>query len=331
MNHESDKPSVHPGPTIAVFSEDINGETAFEASKMDYLLDIKADRTVDPFFEKNDQDTIVEDNRAKTSSQLISHAAAVFSQQHRLHLFSVLIHDHYARFARWDRSGCIISEQFDFHERPELLAYFFWCYAKLSPMERGFDPTVQPATSAEERLLRVALSQYEKECEAQRRRNVIALKKSEGSEQPWPAYKVEVDVNGKPHELVIGRPFWNSDSPYGRATRGYVAYDMAEKKLVFLKDSWRTDGARILPEGVMYAKLKKHNVPFLPDVLAAGDVKFNNKIQKTVTQNYTNKPFPPGWRSPCSRLDTLIHYRVVQELAYPLVSAVSSREVVQVI
>ena len=98
-----------------------------------------------------------------------------------------------------------------------------------------------------------------------------------------------------------------------------------------MKDSWRIESTRILAEGAMYAKLKKCIVPFLPDILAAGDVRFNNKVQSTTTQRYANKLFPAEWQLPCSRLDTLIHYRIVQELAYPLVSAVSSKEVVQVI
>ena len=188
---------------------------------------------------------------------------------------------------------------------------------------------MHPATRTEGRLLRKAVDQYEKECKAENRRNVTALRKPKDFEHSWPTYRVEVNTNGTSRELIIGRPFWDSDSPCGRATRGYMAYDTSEKRLVFLKDSWRTESTRILAEGVMYTKLKKLNVPFLPDLLAAGDVKFNNKVQKTVTQNYANKPFPPPWRWPCSRLDTLIHYRVVQELAFPLASAVSSKEVVQ--
>ena len=331
LTNQVDEVDIPSRSSLAVLPDDTS-EDEYAYNHMDFWLEVQTGEAADPFSETNDLE--MEENNedyARTRRELNSTAARVLSRQHRLHLFSIILCDHCARFMRWDRSGCLISERFDFHIHPELLGYFFWCYSKLSPMERGFDPTVQPATKAESRLLREAVAQYAQECDSRGRRNVTTLEESKGSEQPWTMYKVKVDFDGKSRALIIGRPFWDSGSPCGRATRGYLAYDMVEKRLVFLKDSWRTESTRILAEGMMYAKLKKRNVPFLPDVLAAVDIKLNNKIQKTVTQNYTNKPFPPPWLSPCSRLDTLIHYRVVQELAYPLASALSSKEAVQVI
>lgn len=299
---------------------------------MEFWMEVKAGEASDGFDNLKDANS-VEKNKgdgSATRGQLISYAAAVLSRQHRLHLFSILICGTRARFFRWDRTGCTLSASFSLRDEPKWLAYFLWCYSKLTPVERGFDPTVKLASPSEAESLRKAVAKYKTDCEKQGRKNVTALREPKESEPEWPAYRIKVEVNRVGfRNFVIGRPFWGSDSATGRATRGYTAYDTVLKRLVFLKDSWRTDSSHILPEGEIYIKLKYYNVPFLPTVIAAGDVLVGGRPQKTITQRYANNKFPPAWRAPCSRLDTLIHYRVVQELAYPLISAVSSKEVVQ--
>ncbi|KAK7692027.1 hypothetical protein QCA50_005432 [Cerrena zonata] len=330
--NDVDGNGIRLSPDLALLDKKLSFKKDSVYNDMQFWLEIKSSETADAFSDLKDPNS-VEKNKGDsiaTRGKLISYAAAVFSRQHRLHLFSVCICGHYARFFRWDRSGCIVSTQFDFHKQPYLLAYFFWCYSKLTCTERGFDSTVSPASEAEAKLLRDAMARYKTECEEQNRKNVTALRKPKDKESPWPAFRIQADFNGVIRKLIVGRPFWGSESPCGRATHGYTAYDTIAKRLVFLKDSWRTDNNHILAEGLMYTKLKGHNVPFLPVILAAGDVKINGKPQKTLTQNYANMRFRPKWLLPCSRLNTLIHYRVVQELAYPLVSVVSSKEAVQV-
>ena len=94
---------------------------------MDFWIEVKPKLSQDAFAHKDDFASL-EKNKgesAKTRGQLISYAAAVMSRQHRTFLFSILICDHYARFFRWDRSGCIVSELFDLQEHPQYLAWFF--------------------------------------------------------------------------------------------------------------------------------------------------------------------------------------------------------------
>ena len=108
---------------------------------------------------------------------------------------------------------------------------------------------------------------------------------------------------------------------------------MKTHKLVFLKDSWRTDDDDYASEALIYEELLKHKVPFLPKVLGAGDVidKDTEERQVTFTQVWSDDRTKPDWRLPCDGLRTLVHHRVIQELAYPLTSARSSREAVQAI
>lgn len=302
---------------------------------MEFWAEVKPSKTQDAFAHKEDFSAkTFEKNKgesAKTRGQLISYAAAVMSRQHRTHLFSLLICDHYLRLSRWDRTGSTVSELVDLHKRPEVLGYFLKCYSLLSPAERGFDTSVKLPTRKEESLLRDALKQYEAQCKEENRNNVTALKEPKKEEYPWPAFKIQVDFNGTMRSFVVGRPFWGADSPCGRSTRGYVAYDLTQKKLVFLKDSWRTEDDYITAEGIIYAEMEDNGVPFLPQVLAAGDVMTGGTVQRTVSQDYANSASPPKWMLPCAKLRTYVHYRVVQELAYPLASAKSSREAVQAI
>ncbi|KAK7692047.1 hypothetical protein QCA50_005452 [Cerrena zonata] len=298
---------------------------------MDLWAEVKPDAVLDAFFNKDDY-TSLEKNKgdsAKTRGQLISYAAALMSRQHRTFLFSLLICDHYVRFFRWDRSGCVVSELVDFHEHPEILAYFFLLYSRLTAAERGYDTNVSSPTEEEEQSFRDASKEYIAQCKAQKRKRVTALKEPKKDETPWPAFKMKLEVNGGSRSFVVGRPFWGADSPCGRATRGYLAYDLTLEKLVFLKDSWRTEDECITPEGIIYEEMERKEVPFIPKVLAAGDVKTRGIAQTTVTQDFANTDDRPEWLMPCSKLKTFIHYRVVQELVYPLASALSSKETVQ--
>ncbi|KAK7692061.1 hypothetical protein QCA50_005466 [Cerrena zonata] len=328
-----DEHGIRIRPDLAAVARNLPFSDEKAYNIMDFWLEIKPRRAQDAFTQKEDFTTLEKNNgqSASTRGQLISYAAAVMSRQHRTFLFSLSICGHFARFYRWDRSGCTVSELIDIHKHPEILAYFFSCYSRLSAADRGFDPTVEIPTPQEGRLLRKATAQFEKECKKKGRRNVIALQKPSKSEYPWPAFKVQVKVAGSTRKMIIGRPFWDADSPCGRATRAYLAYDLTEKRLVFLKDSWRTEDDMITAEGIVYERLQEHGVPFLPVVLSAEDVRHGRKIQKTVTQTFANAKVRPKWLVPCATLKTYVHYRVVQEIVFPLISATSSRESVQAI
>ncbi|KAK7692048.1 hypothetical protein QCA50_005453 [Cerrena zonata] len=319
-------------PILAVVCKGQSFDQKKPFNSMDFWIEVKPKRQQDAFTHKDDYTSLEnKSDSAKTREYLISYAAAVMSRQHRTCLFSLLICDHYVRFFRWDRSGCVVSELVDFLEHPEILAYFFLCYGHLSAVKRGLDTTATRPSEKEERLLQDALKEYEVRCKAQKRKNVTALKQPIEGESPWPVFKIKMKIDGALRSLIVRRPLWGADSPCGRATRGYLAYDLKGRKLVFLRDFWRTEDEYITPERIIYAEMEDGEVPFLPIVLAAGDVKTGRTAQTTVTQHYANSRVSQEWMMPCARLKTYVHCRVVQELAYPLASAVSSKEAVQAI
>ncbi|CAL1696844.1 unnamed protein product [Somion occarium] len=252
------------------------------------------------------------DECSEVLESIIEQVAEQFAHQHRTHVFSLIIFGRYARFLRWDRAGCVVSKGFEYHKNPRLLADFFWRFTFLSRAERGFDPTTTDATPSEIRAFKATVRNFIKNAP----RNAEFLRPT--LDDDYPVYKMQLDsVNGQKMHLIIGKPFHGYKRPTcgGRATRVYAAYLKSEKRLVCLKDFWRSH--QLVSEAEMYQHLANHDVPHLPTNLAAGDVLVDSQLQSTSNQQH-------------GRLWGLTHQRIVQEIAFPLETAKSSRELTQV-
>lgn len=266
-------------------------------------------------------------NASLIRGQLASYVAIQMSSQHRVFMFSVLIYGSFARILRWDRSGCIISEAFNY-KTTQLLSEFIVRYSQLTDAQRGIDNSTVPASSEESQQLTDALKAYKIRVAP---RNVDYLNPT--FDPRYPTYKVTVHDSKGNIELIVRRPFSDAKSTCGRATRGYVAYHVKEQRLVFMKDYWRTDDSLTLSEAEIYERLYKADVPHLPENLAAGDVLLpNGHPQETLTQLYTSPNKPPYVTLMQSyRLRKLVHHRVAQQLAFPLSASLHSKEAVEAI
>jgi hypothetical protein len=78
---------------------------------------------------------------------------------------------------------------------------------------------------------------------------------------------------GQPDALCIAEAPGLSvvESPMGRGSRGFTAYDPAHNKVVWIKDYWRIDEPDMEKEGDIYQELRLHNVPHIP-TFERGDV-----------------------------------------------------------
>ena len=335
--NEVDAKGARIEPHLALIPQRSSVEPLVLYNEMEVWVDVRLEEEDDPFLGLTNLDDIRYSDEAGYSGatrteplgHFVHYSNSMRKRQHRLHLFSISICGNYARLLRWDANGCIFTERFEYREESALLLSFFWCYSMLTPAQRGFDPTVTPATAAEAKLLKGAITALRRECRKQNRRNVFALERPFESEQPWVASKIKVDLKGGPREFIVERPFWGSDTAYMRQTRAWAAYDMVERRLVFLKDCWRADETCRLSEAEIYKNLKKHKVPFLPTIISAGDIRSKGKIHDTVTMSQSLRKSSPEWVLPGSHCSKLIHYRIVQDLAFPIISALSSKEAVQ--
>lgn len=266
---------------------------------------------------------------------LSAHVQAQFTRQHRCFILQLVIIHRWARFLRWDRSGAVVTERFDYVSHPELLAEFFYRFAHMSDEERGFDPTVKVADRRETGLFKQAVQEFMKDMDAKTKdgRPVRRLPNAELSLDDtgtYPAWTVQVvnETTSQSTRLVINRPFAGEPCLFGRATRAYIAYDLQEHRLVFLKDAWRISSSQLRAEFKIYKELHAHAIPHVPEVWYGGDVlALDGTRQKTLTQALAVEEEP--WRIVDGSSPKHIHHRIVQDIAYPLESALSEREFLQ--
>jgi len=196
----------------------------------------------------------------KICGQLLAYASALHRSQFRVFSFAVVLFGDTGRLLRCDRSGVIYSESFDWANEPDTLFEFFWRLNFLSDVDRGYDTTV---TSVEDDEAEAALSK---------------LRTYKGLEnvQTGDLHKIHVhDDHAFDNQLryyITPSAVWYTDALFGRSTFGYIAYDVATSKLVYLKDFWRTDLLGIQREGDVYRELHSAQVPNIPVLGRAGDV-----------------------------------------------------------
>ncbi|KAH8099782.1 hypothetical protein BXZ70DRAFT_1025890 [Cristinia sonorae] len=258
----------------------------------------------------------------RTQKLISAYAAAQFYRQHRTFIFSVLLCGDHARFLRWDRAGCVVTRHFNYREDPSLLAQFFWRYCTLPPSGRGFDPSAEIATPSEKRAFRMAIDNYLADKTS---RIIPGLDRS--LDPSFPCYKIVVKGgNSESCDLILQKPLSTSRGSVGRCTRAYIAFDITQGKLVFLKDYWRPCDPDRPPEGEVYAALEHARVPHLPRIRAARDVPdIEEAFQSTITQEWRKRPGICA----CEPLREYRHHRIVQDLAFQITTVRNSRELVE--
>jgi hypothetical protein len=265
----------------------------------------------------------------KICGQLLAYASELHRSQFRNFSFAVVLFGDTGRLLRWDRSGVIYTELFNWQNQPDTLFEFFWRLNFLSDVERGYDTTV---TSVDDDKAEEALSM---------------LRQYQGLEgvQRTNLYKIYVHDDSapdrQPGSYITPGPVWHTDALFGRCTFGYIAYDVAGSRLVYLKDFWRTDLPDIQKEGDVYRELHDAQVPNIPMLGPAGDVPLSLgrehiipfSAQRTRTQDYVKESgLGCEWCPGRPRVDPLVHYRLVLEtLGYPLNTFKSTRQLCEVI
>ncbi|KAI0073738.1 hypothetical protein K474DRAFT_1564579, partial [Panus rudis PR-1116 ss-1] len=258
------------------------------------------------------------------------------SRQHRRWIVTLYVFGQYVRFIRIDRAGLIVTSAVNYVRDPRTLVEFFWRYNHLSPPERGFDSTYRiPCYGCRESFAIVD------ESKTRPYPNIgYTLSKD------YPTYKVEVvdEDSGDKTWYIIRKPCFDMRSPFGRTTRGFIALrvdnretigpsalpSMLARKLVFLKDYWRhyTDG--VPSEADIYQELAEAGVPHVASYIGGGDVFTEKHAQHSLTQ----KVFLVNglrWVHLSKSLAMHVHHRLVQQLAFPIGTIRSAKELIQVL
>ncbi|KAG6815695.1 hypothetical protein H0H87_012193 [Tephrocybe sp. NHM501043] len=255
-------------------------------------LEVKIRQSCDPFDLEDevpsDFQPGIEANR--TLGQITRYATAHQGLFFQTHIFSALIFPTYLRFMRWDRSGVIYTDKLPF-SGPDI-AIFFRRLSAASPAQRGCDTTMIPFQPSPE----------ESE-DIQRKLGNL----------PAEVSLLKVSIDNKDYVIAETQEH-GSTSPVGRSTRCLKAYCLERRDLVLLKDTWRIVSPSLKPEHEIYAKLKEHEVPHIPEVYRGADVGLDTDSHHITQTALWAEKFELD-----ISLRTLRHYRMVLEyLPYKL-------------
>jgi len=259
----------------------------------------------------------------KTCGQLIDYARSHHRSQFRAFSFSVAIIEDTFRLLRWDRSGIIYTAPSNLADG--YLSEFLWRFNHLFPADRGYDATVSPADSDDAELALPKLRTYPK-FENVQKENLHRI-------LVWD----DRSPNDAPRRYITPSAKWATEALIGRATFGYIAFDVERGELAYLKDFWRVDHPEIQKEGDVYRELHEAGVRNIAKMGRAGDVRLTTNhghvrasvgVQRTRTQDYLNHPWCPG--RPV--VEPYVHYRLVLEtVGMPLNRFRSTRQLCEVI
>lgn len=280
-------------------------------SRNELFVEFKFDVSADPFLDSQthipngdfERDT---EAARLLRGQLSSYVAALSGSQFRVHVFTILIFGRYARLMFWDRNGAVVSRAFDY-TKLDYLGLFLQHFDK-DVDRRGHDHSV--VIPSRSQLRWVAKEDQTELAERNRRHRDFRVMLIPDRD----------DASQKSKFLISYPPEYTSRSPFGRATRPIVAYDLQESRLVFVKDYWRPVGSD--KEGDVYSILVKHKVPHIATFCKGNDVGGN----VTITDQLRTR----SWACPTSEMVPLHNYRMsLKEVGRRLSEFKSSHEFVR--
>ena len=284
--------------------------SALDFATLNLIVEAKINPDDDPFLDKAAIDNYkhflgtkpgqkdASQRRVAAQGQLVAYATEVFNQQHRTHLFLVLLHKSHARIFRFERSGAVVTEMIPYKEQGHVLVEFLWKYSQMTRAEQGFDPTVTLATETESLRAKEALIAFYPDNQLERPVYKVQLFETH-------KIKVENESDGGEvkHEVLIWIPLADS-SVVGRGTRGWPALDVKSGDVGFLKDSWRDEA--LFPEFETLRELNAANIPNVPTLVCGGRV----LDQVTTMDLYVNR----AWRVKHVSQGVVYHEPIVRRL-----------------
>ena len=267
----------------------------------------------DPFSDAEGNSEPPAGERTKSRGQSMTFAELVCAMQQRVFLFMLYVIGRRFRLLRWDRAGVIFSPLVDYFEDPEPLLEFLWRLSHLGDTALGLDPSATRISYQGrdwKTMDRVAQDTRYDFDHQERDLDVGELVPetftwkyvremfAESIEDPeWPRYKLHVNVAPRTTcGFLVGKPIVRTNGLVGPGTRCYVAFDCDERRLVWLKDSWRAAYELVETEGEILACLNAAGVENVPTLVCHGDV----RKQITLTAQWWQAVHPAPAQGPPS-------------------------------
>ncbi|KAI0738013.1 hypothetical protein C8Q80DRAFT_1209746 [Daedaleopsis nitida] len=239
--------------------------------------------------------------RTDVRGQVTDYVGYAFSKQHRTTIFLFIINGAEMRITRWDRSGTIFTNTFNYAtgEGRAILRDVLWGFSllKSNPALRGLDTSAVPVGLEDPDYdLMTAVSQPCPTDISEVEGTVVEgagpytfryVRQSfaDSIEGDTQRHRLTVPTeDGRDRQFLVGKPLIVAPGVTGRGTRGFVAWDVKDEHFVFLKDAWRPFYEDIHTEGMTLRKLKKHDVRNIPTYVCDGELD-----QHTLTPEYAQK------------------------------------------
>ncbi|PIL32451.1 hypothetical protein GSI_05153 [Ganoderma sinense ZZ0214-1] len=269
-------------------------------------VEFKGDETGDdPYDDKEENISTGAKSRKNACGQMTTHAEILHAVQQRTALFMLIVTRKRARFTRWDRSGTVVTQSFNYIDEWRFFCDVLWRIGHCSRTHLGLDPTATRLFEGDADWQRMRTVLEEKEYVDHTQRVLEDGKVPEGEfkyvrdmfhrslAKGWPRYRVEVPVEvpadetsgagaKKIRHFLIAKPTFCAKGMAGRGTRGYVALDCETEKFVWLKDAWRANYEFVRKEGDILTGLNQAEVSNIPTMLCHGDI----EGQTTETPNW---------------------------------------------
>ncbi|KAI6038246.1 hypothetical protein EDC04DRAFT_2570276, partial [Pisolithus marmoratus] len=251
-------------------------------------------RFSDPF----KKDTVIAND---TWGQITLYAVRQFYSQYLFFAFSVIIFDDHAWLVLWNCSSAIVSAGFNYVDNANLLVDFLWRFSHLSPVDRGHDPTMSPASNLSEETV-------QKIHETLNLKAGTALLKFDVPQKDW--YKSFYGPHF-PHPIC---------SLIGQSTHTVPVCDLVEGRpcKAFLKEYWGL--AAVWGEVEVYKHLAKYDIPHIAPLMC-GDIPHS----ETRTHNHVK----PEDSSPVMHL--CLHRLVLDFVGHHLTKFKCTKELTQVV
>ncbi|TBU36573.1 hypothetical protein BD309DRAFT_1005268 [Dichomitus squalens] len=270
----------------------------------------------DPFAgaEKKNENTEAGRERKRRLEQMSEAVERLFSAQHRVFLFTIVIFGRKFRLIRWDRAGMIATPPTDYYGQPGILCDYLRRLSLFDDAFLGFDPTATRVLSRDPDFLRMDVAATLNnqdldhfECYAEEGEvggpHVFRYVRSmfrDSLSSDWPRYRLQVPDGDSMRDYLVGKPVVQGSNVFGRGMRGYVAFDCQTGCFVWLKDVWRPSEMIAEREGDVLRELNEAGIENVPTLICHGDV----GDQATVTDLWWSRGHTTSPTSPSSSAST---------------------------
>ncbi|ETW77003.1 hypothetical protein HETIRDRAFT_454430 [Heterobasidion irregulare TC 32-1] len=316
-------------PDMVAYKRSLQGGDVTDFEPMELCIERKPE-TKDPFkylapsATSGDTHTVLSRSQAATKNrgQICSYAGLQLSAQNRFFLFTVVLLGDYVRFIRWDRAGAIVTERVNWRRDPTHLIMFLWRFNSFNDVQRGRDTSLTKPMARDIKRAKKAFDERARFLARLLGEDEETAQCLYSSDATFHQFCVTDDDTHRKYYFIASKPHWQSGSPFGRATDGYIAYDITRQKLVYLKNSWRYLEDGIEKEGATYRHLERSGVTGISTLICSQDI----LGQDTRTHEYSSKEWFCKTTNPPRR--HRLHRLVLGDIGRPLSQFRSSKELV---